>query len=240
MKKFVVAATLVATAGVASAHFSLVAPAVYSVQDDLGLPEKSAPCGQDDPGNPIVPTNDVTTVHAGDTITVTVDEKIFHPGHYRVALAQDMTSLPDDPAVTAGDTPCGSAAIQDSSTTGVIIDNQLPHTTAFSSPQSFQVTIPATTCNNCTLQVVEFMSDHGFNVPGGCFYHHCATMNVVAAGTAIPDGGISTPPAKSGGGCATASGSAGAAGAILMVGFASQLARRRRRRRGSETSTSSR
>jgi hypothetical protein len=189
-----------------------------------------------------VPTNDVSNFHAGDTITVTIDEKIFHPGHYRVALAQDMSSLTADPAVTAGDTPCGSAAIEDSSTPGVIIDNQLPHTAMFSAPQSFPVTLPSQPCTNCTLQVVEFMSDHGSNVPGGCFYHHCATVNVVAPGTTLPDGGNVTTPAGSGGCCST-SGGGGAGDAfvgVAMMVLASRFAPRRRRRRGSGTSTSSR
>ena len=39
------------------------------------------------------------------------DEKVPHPGHYRVLLAKDQASLPDDPKVTAAGTPCGSTVI---------------------------------------------------------------------------------------------------------------------------------
>ena len=223
-------------AGVAHAHFALEAPPAYSEQDALGLPEKSAPCGQADPGTPVVPTNVVTTFHAGDTITVTIDELIFHPGHYRVALAPDQTSLPADPVVTASDTACGSAAIETSSTPGVIVDNQLPHTAAFTSPQSFQITLPTTTCTNCTLQVVEFMSDHALNVPGGCFYHHCAQVNLVAPGTAIPDAGTggsgtmndggTSSGAHTSGGCSV--GTAGSVAVLVIVLGALVVPRRRR------------
>jgi hypothetical protein len=211
----------------ASAHFALQAPAAYSMQDSLGLPEKSAPCGQADPSSPVVPTNAVTAYHAGDTITVTINELIFHPGHYRVALAADQASLPADPVVTAdSNSACGSAQIEDSSTTGVLIDNQLPHTTQFSGPQSFQVTLPAgMTCASCTLQVVEFMGDHPLNNPGGCFYHHCAQVAIAAPGAPLDGGSVVKPKS---GGCDV--GSAGAGGAVFVVGLLAARRRPRRRR----------
>jgi hypothetical protein len=38
-------------------------------------------------------------------------------------------------------------------------------------PQSVTIKLPAgVTCDKCTLQVLEFVSDHGPNVPGGCLY----------------------------------------------------------------------
>ena len=46
-------------ARVADAHFILQAPAAMYTQDGSGLPEKSAPCGQADPGTPAVATNTV-------------------------------------------------------------------------------------------------------------------------------------------------------------------------------------
>lgn len=224
----------------ASAHFALNTPPSYATQDTLGLPQKSAPCGQADPSNAVVPTNMVTTYHSGDTITITIDEKIFHPGHYRVAIAADQASLPIDPTVTAdANSPCGTAKIQDATTTGVIVDNMLPHTAAFTAPQSFQVTLPAgMTCTNCTLQVIEFMSNHALNNPGGCFYHHCAQVNIVPADVPLPDAGVGSPPIDSGssgspatgqvsGGCDA--GRAPGAGAVLGVLALGFIARRRRR-----------
>ena len=69
----------------------------------------------------------------------------------------------------------------------VLADNMLAHTTPFSGPQSFQVTLPARmTCAHCTLQVIEFMSNHPLNAPGGCFYHHCANVAISVTGA---DGG---------------------------------------------------
>jgi len=222
---------LVAAMGsVASAHFTLMMPAAYSKQDGLGLPEKSAPCGQADPGTPIEMVPGEATFAPGDTITVMVDVNIFHPGHYRVAVAQDEASLPADPAVTAGTgTPCGSAAIESSPTLPVVVDNLMIHTSAFSGPQSVQVTLPAgMTCTHCLLQVVEFMSDHPLNNPGGCFYHHCARVSITSGGVVPPPAPDVTPVVDSpAAGCCDVRGSTPnlAIAAIVLLA----LGRRRRR-----------
>ena len=190
----------------AHAHFVLTSPAADQEQDGLGSPQKSDPCGQADPGSPAVPTNVVTSVQQGTSITLTVNETIFHPGHYRVAIAQDQASLPADPVVTAdGSDPCGSASIDSSPTFPTLADDVFDHTSQFSGPQTIQIPIPAgMTCHNCTMQVIEFMSNHGLNNPGGCFYHHCAIVDVTqdapvdagvgpdAAVAAGPDAGTTT------------------------------------------------
>ena len=191
-------AFLVAAAGVflptsAYAHFILLAPDSWMSQDSSGLPEKLGPCGDEGGG---IPTGIVPPFHPGDTISVTIDEVIAHPGHYRVALAvDDRSELPPEPRVTpkAGD-PCGSAAIEDRPTFPVLADNVLPHTQPFAKPQTFSVTLPSNvTCTKCTLQVLEFMSSH----PAPCFYHHCADISIEGAlgsttSTTVATGGTST------------------------------------------------
>ena len=89
----------------ASAHFNLVTPPPSAVQSMTGDPQISSPCGPNGPGTP---TGAVTTVMAGSTMTLTIKETITHPGHYRVAIAQDQASLPADPPVTVGATACGT------------------------------------------------------------------------------------------------------------------------------------
>jgi len=189
MKSLAAVLLVIAASGVADAHFTLMMPAAYSKQDNFGLPEKSPPCGQADPGTPIQYLPDETTFAAGSTITIMVDENIFHPGHYRVAVADSEAMLPADPHVTsAPGTPCGTADIETTPVLPVIADNLMVHTSSFSSPQSVQVTLPPDlTCAHCLLQVVEFMSDHPLNNPGGCFYHHCARVS-------ITNGGVDAPP----------------------------------------------
>jgi hypothetical protein len=170
----------------------------------------------------------------GSQLAITIDEKITHPGHYRAELAQDLASLPADPAVTPGATACGSTVIEDPPVLPMLADGQLVHTASFGGkPQTFMVTLPNTPCNNCVLQVVEFMSDHPLNPQGGCFYHHCAMVNIVAnapdaAVVAGADAGGMNPQDAVGGCCSTGSSLAGNGVAILIVGGVLLLRRRRR------------
>jgi cysteine-rich repeat protein len=171
---------------VAHAHFILVTPDSWMSQDNLGLPEKLGPCGDEGGG---AATGKVTAFHPGQTISVTINEVITHPGHYRVALAvNNRSELPAEPMVTptAGD-PCASAAIQDPPTFPLLADNMLPHTQAFPGPQTFTVTLPTNiTCTRCTLQVLEFMSSHG----APCFYHHCADISIQQELVSCGDGTV--------------------------------------------------
>ena len=211
--------------GRAHAHFKLDAPASWANQDSQGTPLKSAPCGQSDPGNPAVATNAVTGLMTGSTVTITVTETVFHPGHYRVALAADQNSLPADPTAHPDmNSPCGTADIMTTPVLPVLADNMLAHTTPFSGPQSFQVTLPAgMICANCALQVIEFMSNHPLNVPGGCFYHHCANVAISATGADASTGGGGAK-----GGCSSGSGANEIGIGCAMLGWL--LAWRRRSR----------
>ena len=186
-----------AIGGSADAHFILQAPACWMSQDTYGAPEKLGPCGDEGGGTA---TGTVSAFQSGQTITITINEVIFHPGHYRISLAtHDRSELPAEPTVTAGATPCGSVPIMNPPVFPVLADGVFAHTAPFTTPQSVQITLPAdVTCTHCTLQVVEFMSDHGLNNPGGCFYHHCADLSI---GAAAPG---TTPPATSAGGCSIA------------------------------------
>ena len=161
----------------ARAHFILQSPAAVSEQGPLGDPQKAPPCGDD---GSAVATGMVTSYKAGDVVTITIDETIFHPGHYRIALAINYISeLPDDPPVTPNNTDCGTAPIQDPPVFPVLADGVFLHTEPFNGPQTIDVTLPAdVSCDNCTLQVIQFMSNHGLNNPGGCYYHHCANIAV--------------------------------------------------------------
>ena len=176
----------------AHAHFVLIAPAASLVQNRLGDPQKTAPCGgvsanpgRGTPANPGVPSGAVTNVKGGTEIPLLVYESIFHPGHYRVALARTMAQLPPDPKVTTGDSGRGmrsqSAEIQNPPAAPVLLDGIFAHTERPAQNFETEVPIPNITCQNCVLQVIEFMADHpGIAVDGGHSYHHCATLNITA------------------------------------------------------------
>src|SRR5688572_12423310 len=99
---------------VADAHFVLVQPAASLIQNRLGDPQKIGPCGgvsanpgRGTPANPGVPSGAVTNVKGGTELPLLVQESIFHPGHYRVALARTAAQLPPDPQVTVKETEKG-------------------------------------------------------------------------------------------------------------------------------------
>ena len=91
-----VAGLAAAVAPAVNAHFKLLEPASWLVEDDRGDPQKLAPCGGTlaDPGEP---TGAVTAVTGGSKLKIVVNETIFHPGHYRIALARKRNALPPDP-----------------------------------------------------------------------------------------------------------------------------------------------
>jgi hypothetical protein len=225
----------------AHAHFVLEAPASATMQNAIGDPQKAPPCGGG------TATGAVTPFQAGETITVTINETIYHPGHYRVVLSTTgEAALPADPPVTPdANSPCGSTVVDATPSLPLLADGMLLHTAAFSpATQSFQVKLPdSVTCTKCTLQVVQFMRDHALNNPGGCFYHHCADISISAASGSAGTGGSAGAGGSGGGtvdggtgadsdsgcGCAASGGRADAAVAIVLL--ASAIARAYRRAR---------
>ena len=186
------ALTVASLTAAADAHFVLISPAASMVQNRLGDPQKTAPCGgvsanpgRGTPANPGVPSGAVTNVKGGTNLPLMVQESIYHPGHYRVALARTMAQLPPDPVVTTAQTDRGvrsqSAVIQSPPVAPVLLDGIFAHTERPTQNFETEIPIPNITCPNCVLQVIEFMADHpGVAVDGGHSYHHCAILNITA------------------------------------------------------------
>jgi hypothetical protein len=187
-----VAAVVASLAGTAHAHFVLVAPAASLVQNRLGDPQKIAPCGgvsanpgRGTPANPGVASGAVTNVKGGTNLPMMVQETIYHPGHYRVALARTMQQLPPDPVVTTAQTEKGtrsqSAVIQNPPVAPILLDGIFAHAERPTQNFEAEIPIPNIDCKDCVLQVIEFMADHpGIAVDGGHSYHHCAVLNITA------------------------------------------------------------
>ena len=94
-----IAAAVVLLPAAAVAHFRLLTPGSAMIENQLGDPQKMAPCGGVT-GNPGVATNVINYVRGGDMLHIAVAETVFHPGHYRIALAVlDRKELPADPMV---------------------------------------------------------------------------------------------------------------------------------------------
>ena len=187
-----IAVVIVGIAARADAHFVLISPAASLVQDRIGDPQKIGPCGgvSANPGrgtaaNPGVPSGAVTSVKGGTNLPLLVQESIFHPGHYRVALGRTAKQLPPDPEVTTAQTARGtrsqSAVIQNPTVSPILLDGIFAHTERPTQNWEAQIPIPNINCQNCVLQVIQFMADHpGIAVDGGHSYHHCAILNIMA------------------------------------------------------------
>lgn len=167
----------------ANAHFKLVEPASWLVEDDRGDPQKLGPCGGTlaDPGTP---SGAVTAVTGGQPLKIVVEETIFHPGHYRIALSRRRNFLPNDPEVTMKDTERGprsdSAVIVSPPRPPFIVDGLWPHTEKPTERWETEITVPNITCEGCQLQVIQFMAEHPGFREGGFSYHHCAVLDITA------------------------------------------------------------
>jgi hypothetical protein len=165
----------------AHAHIKLLSPSNWQKTDAYGTPNKLSPCGEAG-----VATNAVTEVEVGSQLAVQWSEPINHPGHFRISIADDRNKLVDPKSVEINN-DCISADV-DAGLPTTLRDNLFPHGPAANGKVWNEIiTVPNTPCNNCTLQVMQFMSQH----PPNCFYHQCATLRIVArdAGTPAVDAG---------------------------------------------------
>src|SRR5215813_15109683 len=131
------------------AHFKLLEPASWLIEDDRGDPQKAGPCGgtNTDWGKP---SYAVTKVIGGSKLHIKVQETIYHPGHYRVALAVNSpTELPADPETETKQGDRGpisvSATIQDPPQIPVLADGLFVHATRPTGPMppfETDVTLP--------------------------------------------------------------------------------------------------
>ena len=175
-------AGLVALPSVSQAHFRLLVPTSWIEENQLGDPQKAGPCGgtNTDYGKP---TYAVTEVKGGSMLHIKVQETVYHPGFYRVALAVNSpTELPPDPKATTEQTDRGPRSVSGEITSPVqmpiLADGLFVHREKASAPFETDVTLPNISCRRCTLQVVQFMEQHGPNNPGMYTYHHCATVQI--------------------------------------------------------------
>ncbi|MEY4546612.1 MAG: hypothetical protein RL685_2807 [Pseudomonadota bacterium] len=188
----------------AHAHIKLTNPPSWIEEGERGDPQKQGPCGAAPGGSGVVQTNIVTAYRPGETILVTWQETIGHPGHFRISLAPDRAMF-SDPVVTTtdGNGTSGtsiSAAIMSPVAGPVLFDGIFPRASvpsAAAEPFVQAVTLP-TTEGTYTLQVEQFMADHA----PGYFYYHCADIRITDDVGSVAAGG---------GGGSSAGGQAGSA-----------------------------
>ena len=181
---FVFALLVVIVPAAAHAHFKLMEPASWIIENERGDPQKAGPCGgtNTDYGKP---SFIITKVQGGSMLHLKIQETIYHPGHYRVALAVNSPlELPVDAAVETIATEKGprsvSAAIMNPVKMPLLADGLFVHTAKPEAAYEADIRLPNINCKKCTLQVAQFMADHALNNPGGYSYHHCAELQITA------------------------------------------------------------
>lgn len=154
----------------AGAHFSLVYPSAR-YPDQFG-----EPCGR----NPDTGRDNVTVLQSGSSLTISATQTIGHPGYFRVSFDADGQNDFVNPPFY------GVFYIAPS----VLLDN-IPVPPA-SAPLSVTITLPNIECSNCTLQVLEVLSDH---YPpwgdGDDLHYQCADL-VLVSGPMFENGFEST------------------------------------------------
>ncbi len=167
-------------------HFKLLEPASWLIENDRGDPQKAGPCGgsNTDWGEE---SYIITDAVGGSPLRIAVQETIYHPGHYRIALGVNSpTELPPDPETTTRDSDRGpwsvSAVIQDPPQPPILADGLWEHHERPEEMQTYEadIRLPNINCDKCVLQVVQWMAEHAFNNPGGYSYHHCAHLRITA------------------------------------------------------------
>jgi hypothetical protein len=192
-------ALMLAASAPAHAHFILVAPDSWVVENRLGDPQKAGPCGVAD-GIKFTATDKVTALQGGSKLHIKIQETIYHPGHYRVALSvKGRWELPADPEAVTRDTPRGivatSAKIDPAPKPPVLADGLFMHHAAQAKEAFWEtdVQLPNISCDKCTVQVIQFMEEHTLNNPGYFTYHHCADIKLTADPKKPPSKGWPKP-----------------------------------------------
>jgi len=180
------------------------------------LDQKSGPCGSNWDGA----SKNVTALEPGATITVRWTETINHPGHFRISF--------DDDGIDAFQDPTSYDDIQESPTLPVLLDGIEDKS---GGQYEAQVTLPNVECENCTLQLIQVMSETP-PYEAGDLYFRCADLALRRGAGGGDAGPVPGTDAGSGGGGNGGGGGCSAAGdsslgvAMLLLGLGVFLRRR--------------
>ncbi len=150
-----------------SAHLDLLQPSprVPGLSADPNANLKEGPCGQEQNGR----TQNVNVFAPGATITVRWREFVNHRGYYRVAFDESgddgFPTFPGPGASPEGDDPTRSCPVDGR----VILGYELEDGTG--GEYSLELTLPDVECEDCTLQVIQYMYD-----TGRPYYFQCADL----------------------------------------------------------------
>ena len=203
-----------------SAHVELTSPAPRLPGPATNTELKFGPCGQMTNAR----TDTVTEYAPGETITVEFSEYFNHPGYFRVAFDidgdDDFGRRADMDTVNPDTDDPASLEPLDDVILAYVDDGQ-------GGDYSVEVTLPNVECENCTLQLIQFMYDKVNNGMDDEYYYQCADIalrGAVMGGTGGTDGGGSGGATAGTGGAVAAGGDSGSgAGGDAIVGVGGQI-----------------
>lgn len=175
---------------------------------DPGADQKSVPCGQETNGR----TERVATYAPGETISLTIREETNHASYYRVWLQPDGdANIPQRPVESVSSDETLAEAMEAEmaldaagDADGRLLDVLVDDNDVSGMELTYEVTLPTdVTCDNCTLQIIQFMYDRA-----NPYYYQCADL--VIAEDASTAGGAMAGDAGAGGMGMGGSGMAGA------------------------------
>ncbi|MDX2010609.1 MAG: SCE4755 family polysaccharide monooxygenase-like protein [Myxococcaceae bacterium] len=162
----------------ATAHIALRSPTVRYADQKVG------PCGR---GATDLRTTRVTTFTAGDTIEVVWDETVNHPGYYRISFDLDGQDFYMPRSFTDADGGLN-----------VLVDN-IPDAPRPNQRYTMRVRLPDTPCTNCTLQVIQMMTDKPPYGDGNDIYFQCADLVLLPRDAGVlADAGADAGPVDGG------------------------------------------
>ncbi|MBY0472203.1 lytic polysaccharide monooxygenase [bacterium] len=176
MKKLVVLALALYAQDV-FAHANILAGSAIPPRNTLA--NKTGPCGV----ARNVGTQTTTNLTPGQTLTITFQETIDHPGYYQIWFSPNA----DDSGM-------------------VLLRDNIPDIQGGAMPHNYSttVTVPSTPCANCTIRMIQVMAENP-NVP--TYYYSCSNVQIAAVAGPSPSPSPSasnTPvppvPTSSGGG----------------------------------------
>jgi hypothetical protein len=194
--------TVVLFPTLAQAHIQLLSPKPR--HPGTTPPLKQAPCGVAGEKR----SSTINTFKPGDMITVMWDEYIPHPGHFRIAFLADGDAFPE---------PMSYTDIVKPEMPPILADGLFEHSGGGGKRQ-MQIQLPNVECTNCTLQIIQVMTDKApYTVGGNDIYHECADIvlskSAGDAGSPPGDAGKSDAAAAGAGGGGSGGGSGGIGGA---------------------------
>jgi len=196
----------------AAAHVRLESPA-----SRYGDQMKLRPCGI---AGGVRTTTRVTTVRPGQVLTVVFDEFIDHPGYFRIAFDPAGDSALDPPV-------WNGASFVNPPDVSVLVDH-IPNPPGLTHGE-VPVTLPNIECDNCTLQLIQVMTDKPPFDGLDDFYYQCADLRL--SSTAPLGGPPPIPPPSTTSQSSTSGASGGCAsipGGALLVLVLFGLSRRKR------------